>query len=88
MNELASVTGGPISSLAVRGTKLTTKKNVKTRLGRLIEARNKLSQTTNTREVFKGKIKEINAEISQIAETGKVQGLSTEQRTQYKKNVG
>ena len=85
VNELASVTGGPISSLAVRGTKLTTKKNVKTRLGRLIEARNKLSQTTNTREVFKGKIKEINAEISQIAETGKVQGLSTEQRTQYKK---
>ena len=85
VNELVSVTGGPISSLAVRGTKVTTQKDVKTRLGRLIEARNKLSQTQNTKLVFKEKIKEINAEIAQIAETGNVQGLSVKQRTQYKK---
>ena len=85
VNELASVTGGPIGSLALRGNTLTTQKNVKTRLGRLIEARNKLGQTTNTREVFKGKIKEINAEIAQIAETGQVQSISTEQQAQYKK---
>ena len=84
VNEILSVRGGGIGSLAIRGTKLTTEKDVKARLGRLIEARNMLSKNTNTAEVYKGKIKEINDEISQIAETGKVQGLSTEQRAQYK----
>ncbi len=47
-------------------------KKVRTRLSELIEARNQLTQTTNTKEIFKKKISDINAEIAEISETNKI----------------
>ena len=47
-------------------------KKVKARLAQLIEAKNQLTQTTNSKEVFRKKISDINAEITEIVETNKI----------------
>ena len=45
---------------------------VKARLMQLLSARNELSSTTNRREVYRDKIKQINSEIAAISETKKL----------------
>ena len=50
--------------------------DVETRLMQLISAREELSSTPNRRNVFAGKISEINAEISDIATTKKLKPVS------------
>ena len=70
VNELLSVS--KVSTLATSKTK-----NTRSRLALLIEARNQLTKTTNTKEIFKNKIRDINIEIAEIAETNKIPDTQT-----------
>ncbi len=65
INDLLNVSKAPLIPS-------TQTKKVRTRLAELIEARNQLTQTTNTKEIFKKKISDINAEIAEISETNKI----------------
>ena len=65
INELLNV-----SKAAVLSSPQT--KKVRARLAELIDARNQLTQSTNTKEIFRKKISDINAEIAEIAETNKI----------------
>ena len=65
INELLNV-----SKAAVLSSPRT--KKARARLAELIDARNQLTQSTNTKEIFRKKISDINAEIAEIAETNKI----------------
>lgn len=65
INDLLNVSKAPLIPS-------TQTKKIRTRLADLIEARNQLTQTANTKEIFKKKISDINAEIAEIAETNKI----------------